>query len=81
MKRICKSAKIFPISWLSFFDRHVEGDNGLGGNTAYKYQYNSKELQEESGMYNYGWRQYMPELGRWGCHRSSCRKHETIFAV
>ncbi|MDH6252579.1 RHS repeat-associated protein [Chryseobacterium sp. H1D6B] len=39
--------------------------NGLGGNTAYKYQYNNKELQEESGMYDYGWRQYMPELGRW----------------
>ncbi|WP_083547372.1 DUF6443 domain-containing protein [Chryseobacterium polytrichastri] len=40
--------------------------NGLGGNKAYKYQYNSKELQEESGMYDYGARMYMPDLGRWG---------------
>jgi len=38
---------------------------GLQGNTAYKYQYNGKEIQEETGMNDYGWRQYMPELGRW----------------
>ncbi|MEG0926891.1 MAG: RHS repeat-associated core domain-containing protein [Chryseobacterium sp.] len=28
------------------------------------YKYNGKELQE-TGMYDYGWRQYMPDLGRW----------------
>ncbi|MDG4655298.1 RHS repeat-associated core domain-containing protein, partial [Chryseobacterium arthrosphaerae] len=28
------------------------------------YKYNGKELQE-TGMFDYGWRQYMPDLGRW----------------
>jgi len=27
-------------------------------------KYNNKELQE-TGFYDYGWRQYMPDLGRW----------------
>ncbi|MDH6254458.1 RHS repeat-associated protein [Chryseobacterium sp. H1D6B] len=43
-----------------------EGYNVLNGNPAYKYQYKGKELQEESGMYDYGARSYMPDLGRWG---------------
>lgn len=33
-------------------------------NSTYRYKYNGKEVQD-SGMYDYGWRQYMPELGRW----------------
>ena len=28
------------------------------------YKYSNKELQE-TGMYSYGWREYMPDLGRW----------------
>ncbi|MBU8883505.1 RHS repeat-associated core domain-containing protein [Kaistella sp. DKR-2] len=28
------------------------------------YKYNGKELQE-TGMYDYGWRSYMPDTGRW----------------
>ncbi|MDP9955934.1 RHS repeat-associated protein [Epilithonimonas hungarica] len=28
------------------------------------HKYNQKELQE-TGFYDYGWRQYMPDLGRW----------------
>ncbi|WP_338156067.1 RHS repeat-associated core domain-containing protein [Chryseobacterium arthrosphaerae] len=28
------------------------------------YKYNGKELQE-TRMFDYGWRQYMPDLGRW----------------
>lgn len=33
--------------------------------TAFQYKYNDKELQE-TGMYDYGARMYMPDLGRWG---------------
>ena len=43
-----------------------EGYNALAGNTNYNYQYNGKELQNETGMYDYGARFYMPDLGRWG---------------
>ncbi len=42
-----------------------EGYNILTGNAAYQYKYNGKELQE-TGMYDYGARMYMPDLGRWG---------------
>ncbi|WP_261511752.1 RHS repeat-associated core domain-containing protein [Chryseobacterium paludis] len=42
-----------------------EGYNGLAGNSAYQWKYNGKELQE-TGMYNYGARFYMPDIGRWG---------------
>lgn len=41
------------------------GYNGLTGNPSYQYKYNGKELQE-TGMYDYGARFYMPDLGRWG---------------
>ena len=45
--------------------RH-EGVNVLPGNPHYQYQYNGKELQMETGMYDYGARFYMPDIGRWG---------------
>ena len=42
-----------------------EGYNSLAGNPSYQYKYNGKELQE-TGMYDYGARFYMPDIGRWG---------------
>ncbi|WP_419489278.1 RHS repeat-associated core domain-containing protein [Chryseobacterium bernardetii] len=39
------------------------GSSNFGG--YYSYKYNGKELQE-TGMYDYGARMYMPDLGRWG---------------
>ncbi|MDR6515928.1 DUF6443 domain-containing protein [Chryseobacterium camelliae] len=43
-----------------------EGYNVQGGNPAYGYGYIGKELQKETGMYDFGARMYMPDLGRWG---------------
>ncbi|WP_277496708.1 RHS repeat domain-containing protein, partial [Elizabethkingia anophelis] len=37
--------------------------NSLASN-AYQYKYNGKELQE-TGMYDYGARSYIPDIGRW----------------
>ena len=36
-------------------------------NSGYQYKYNGKEFQDELGlnMYDYGWRNYMPDVGRW----------------
>ncbi|SIT05908.1 RHS repeat-associated core domain-containing protein, partial [Chryseobacterium ureilyticum] len=46
--------------------KHNEGPIlSVFGGTAYNYKYNGKELQE-TGMYDYGARMYMPDLGRWG---------------
>lgn len=42
-----------------------EGYNNLAGNQSYNYKYNSQELQE-TGFYAMKWRQYMPDIGRFG---------------
>jgi RHS repeat-associated protein len=51
-----------------------EGYNVLLGNSAYKYKYNGKELQE-SGMYDYGARMYMADIVRWGVVDPLAEKH------
>ncbi len=44
---------------------HLKTGNAYFAQGSYKsYKYNGKELQE-TGMYSYGWREYMPDTGRW----------------
>ena len=54
-----------PNNYYPFGLNHIGGNNNgqLGGYFSYKY--NGKEIQE-TGMYDYGARFYMPDLGRWG---------------
>ncbi|WPO83353.1 RHS repeat-associated core domain-containing protein [Chryseobacterium sp. JJR-5R] len=51
-------------NYYAFGMNHIGGMKSmLGGYKSYKY--NGKEIQE-SGMYDYGARFYMPDIGRWG---------------
>ena len=54
------------------------GYNELAGNPAYQYKYNGKELQTETGMYDYGARFYMPDIGRWGVVDPLAEKYQEL---
>ncbi|MFL9835740.1 RHS repeat-associated core domain-containing protein [Chryseobacterium sp. ST-37] len=43
----------------------------------YNYKYNGKELQE-TGMYDYGARFYMPDTGRWGVVDPLAEKYNSL---
>jgi len=47
------------------FVRNSEEDAHFGTGSYFNYKYNGKELQE-TGMYDYGARFYMTDIGRWG---------------
>ncbi|KFE98920.1 hypothetical protein IX39_16070 [Chryseobacterium formosense] len=47
------------------FGMLFDHNNQVYSSNAYKMKYNGKELQE-TGMYDYGARFYMPDIGRWG---------------
>ncbi|MGN7707946.1 DUF6443 domain-containing protein [Chryseobacterium sp. 22543] len=51
-------------NYYAFGMNHIGINKGLLGSYM-NYKYNGKELQE-TGMYDYGARLYMPDLGRWG---------------
>ncbi|WP_300686466.1 RHS repeat-associated core domain-containing protein, partial [Chryseobacterium sp.] len=51
-------------NYYAFGMNHIGGVKGLLGGYM-NYKYNGKELQE-TGMYDYGARFYMPDIGRWG---------------
>ncbi|WP_176764916.1 DUF6443 domain-containing protein [Chryseobacterium taihuense] len=46
------------------FVRNKEEEARFGTGSYVNFKYNGKELQE-TGMYDYGWRHYMADLGRW----------------
>lgn len=57
---------------------HLKTGNAYFGAGNYKnYKYNGKELQE-TGMYDYGARMYMPDLGRWGVVDPLAEKHPDL---
>ncbi|WP_262887547.1 RHS repeat domain-containing protein [Chryseobacterium aquaeductus] len=47
------------------FLRNEEEEANFGTGSYKNYKFNGKELQE-TGMYDYGARFYMPDIGRWG---------------
>ncbi|UKB85378.1 RHS repeat-associated core domain-containing protein [Chryseobacterium sp. MEBOG06] len=56
---------------------HISGSFGTSNfGSFYSYKYNGKELQE-TGMYDYGARMMMPDLGRWGAMDAMSEKYSS----
>jgi len=60
------SAEVLEESNYYPFGLKHQGYNALAGNPSFQYQYNGKELQEETGWNDYGARMYMSDIARWG---------------
>ncbi|UKB84841.1 RHS repeat-associated core domain-containing protein [Chryseobacterium sp. MEBOG06] len=57
---------------------HISGSFGTSNfGSFYSYKYNGKELQE-TGMYDYGARMMMPDLGRWGAMDAMSEKYSSL---
>ncbi|WP_294230018.1 DUF6443 domain-containing protein [uncultured Chryseobacterium sp.] len=65
-KNTSGSAEVLEENNFYPFGLKHEGYNAQAGNPSYNYQYNSKELQKETGWSDYGARMYMSDIGRWG---------------
>ncbi|MGG5211115.1 DUF6443 domain-containing protein, partial [Chryseobacterium sp. MIQD13] len=65
-KSLSGSAEVLEENNYYPFGLKHEGYNVLAGNPAYNYEYNGKELQQETGWSDYGARMYMSDIGRWG---------------
>ncbi|MBL7880432.1 MAG: RHS repeat-associated core domain-containing protein, partial [Chryseobacterium gambrini] len=55
-------------NYYPFGMKHEGYNTSFSFGSSYQYKYNGKELQTESGMYDYGARFYMADIGRWGVH-------------
>jgi RHS repeat-associated protein len=63
-------------NYYAFGMNHIGGMKSMLG--AYQnYKYNGKEIQE-TGMYDYGARFYMPDLGRWGVIDNKAEKYPSM---
>ncbi|UKB86098.1 RHS repeat-associated core domain-containing protein [Chryseobacterium sp. MEBOG06] len=63
-------------NYYAFGMNHIGGIKSSLGN--YKnYKYNGKELQE-TGMYDYGARMYMADIGRWGVVDPLAEKYQMM---
>ncbi|WP_312769574.1 RHS repeat-associated core domain-containing protein [Epilithonimonas sp.] len=57
------------------FNNYYSKFDAMG--SLHNYKYNGKELQE-TGMYDYGARQYLPDIGRWGVPDPLSEKHPDL---
>nr|WP_292015463.1 RHS repeat-associated core domain-containing protein [Chryseobacterium sp.] len=68
LREVVDNNTYYPFGML--FDHNIQANSS----NAYKYKYNGKELQE-TGMYDYGARMYMPDIGRWGVIDNKAEKY------